>query len=126
VASTVLQSTTLQLSLADIGIKYAEGPVVKPKHDSAYWARVTRGFDLSDADRVPPALYNEVLWKGMMSDKPFPVLHTQFKTTLPERMSLPQGAVARLAGAVMASFRGIKNFSRRRNPYVGPELPCHH
>jgi hypothetical protein len=42
------------------------------KHSAAYWARVTRGFDFSDADRVPPAKYNKVLWKGLMGSKPYP------------------------------------------------------
>jgi YVTN family beta-propeller protein len=81
VASTVLQNTNLQLSLADIGVQYAEGPVVMPKHDAAYWAKATRGFDFSKEDRVPPALYNKVLWEGMMGNKPYPVVHTEFKTT---------------------------------------------
>ncbi|MCL2450790.1 MAG: hypothetical protein FWD17_17750, partial [Polyangiaceae bacterium] len=75
VASTVLQGTGLQPTLDSLGVKYAMGPVVKPKHDAAYWARVTRGFDFSDEDRVPPALFNRVLWKGLMGDKPYTVLH---------------------------------------------------
>jgi hypothetical protein len=62
-------------------VKYAEGPVVKPKHDAAYWAEATRGFDFSDADRVPPGLFNKVLWKGLLGDKPYPVIHSVYKTT---------------------------------------------
>jgi YVTN family beta-propeller protein len=72
VASTVLQSTTLALSKGKDAVKFAEGPIVKPKHSAAYWERVTRGFDFSDADRVPPAKYNRVLWKGLMGSKPYP------------------------------------------------------
>jgi len=72
VASTVLATTTL--SAADIGTKYAAGPRVVPKHDAAYWDEVTRGFDFSDADRVPPALYNKVLWTGLADGKPYPSL----------------------------------------------------
>jgi hypothetical protein len=49
-----------------------------PKHDAAYWANATRGFDFSDADRVPPARFNEVLWHGLMASKPYPAIHTVF------------------------------------------------
>ena len=48
-------------------------PVVRPKHDAKYWAKLTAGFDFSDADRVPPAKFNRVLWKGLMGGKPYPV-----------------------------------------------------
>jgi hypothetical protein len=70
VASTVLATTTL--SAVDIGAQYAAGPAIVPKHDAAYWEQVTRGFDFSDADRVPPALYNKVLWAGLTGGKPYP------------------------------------------------------
>jgi hypothetical protein len=70
VASTVLSTTSL--SAVDIGVKYADGPTVVPKHDAAYWDNATRGFDFSDADRVPPDLYNEILWEGLMDGKPWP------------------------------------------------------
>ena len=72
VASTILATTTL--SAADIGVKYAQGPTVMPKHDAAYWDAVTRGFDFSDADRAPPELYNKVLWAGLTDGKPYPAL----------------------------------------------------
>jgi len=72
VASTILTTTTL--SAADIGAKYARGPAVVPKHDATYWDQVTRGFDFSDADRVPPDLYNKVLWAGLKGGQPYPAL----------------------------------------------------
>jgi YVTN family beta-propeller protein len=78
VASTILATTTL--SAADIGPRYAAGPMITPKHDAAYWDRVTRGFDFSDADRVPPAVYNKVLWTGLMEDKPYPSVRSAYKT----------------------------------------------
>jgi DNA-binding beta-propeller fold protein YncE len=78
VASTVLAATTL--SAADIGTKFAAGPVTVPKHDATYWDKVTRGFDFSDADRVPPALYNKVLWTGLMEGKPYPSSPSRYKT----------------------------------------------
>jgi YVTN family beta-propeller protein len=79
VASTVLATTTL--SAADIGTKYAEGPRIVPKHDAAYWDRATRGFDFSDADRVPPDQYNRVLWTGLMDGKPYPSVARTEATT---------------------------------------------
>jgi hypothetical protein len=55
-------------------VNFAPGPNITPKHDAAYWARVTAGFDFSDADRVPPARFNKVLWTGMMGAKPYPAM----------------------------------------------------
>jgi YVTN family beta-propeller protein len=75
IASTVLKTTTLKLAENESGkqpVKFAEGPDVKPRHNAAYWARVTAGFDFSDADQVPPARFNKVLWAGMMGSKPYP------------------------------------------------------
>jgi YVTN family beta-propeller protein len=73
-ASTVLATTTLKLAEAKQAVRFAHGPSIKPKHDAAYWDRVTAGFDFSDADRVPPARFNRVLWAGMMGSKPYPTL----------------------------------------------------
>ena len=70
VASTILATTDLDLG----GMKYAKGSFIVPKHDAAYWAKATTGFDFSDADQVPPALYNKVLWKGLMNGKPYPAI----------------------------------------------------
>ncbi|MCL2449254.1 MAG: beta-propeller fold lactonase family protein, partial [Polyangiaceae bacterium] len=39
IASTVLQGTGLQDTLNNLGAKYAQGRVVKPTHDAAYWAK---------------------------------------------------------------------------------------
>ncbi len=70
VASTILRTTSL--ALADTGVKYAEGPDILPRHDAAYWAKATRGFDFSKEDRVPVDLMNEVMWEGLMDGKPYP------------------------------------------------------
>ncbi len=73
VASTVLTTTALDLGK---DVQFAKGPVVVPKHDAAYWAKATKGFDFSDADLIPPARYNQVLWKGLMGGKPYPKIHS--------------------------------------------------
>jgi hypothetical protein len=46
--------------------------VPKSTHDAKYWAQVTKGMDFSDADRIDSAVYNRILWKGMMGSKPYP------------------------------------------------------
>lgn len=71
-ASTVLKGTALAQAPGGLGVRYAQGPDVAPRHDARYWAKVTHGFDFSDADRVPPARFNRVLWDGLMGGKPYP------------------------------------------------------
>lgn len=74
-ASTVLSTTTVASGSAGLnGVKYASGPVVKPKHDARYWSKRTAGFDFSDADRVPPEKFNRVIWKGLKGGKPYPAM----------------------------------------------------
>ena len=73
-ASTVLQNTQLAQVSGGLGVQFAAGLHVKPKHSAAYWAKATAGFDFSDADRVPPAKFNKVLWKGLMRGKRYPTL----------------------------------------------------
>jgi len=71
-ASTVLAGTQMAQGSTGLGVQFAAGPRVKPKHSAGYWAKATKGFDFSDADRVPPAKFNKVLWKGLMGGKPYP------------------------------------------------------
>jgi hypothetical protein len=71
-ASTVLGSTALAAAPGGLGVKYAAGPVVKPKHGAKYWAKATAGFDFSDADRVPPSRFNRILWRGLKGGQAYP------------------------------------------------------
>jgi hypothetical protein len=73
-ASTVLATTTVALAGGDTGVRFAAGPNIKPLHNAAYWDKVTAGFDFSQADQVPTAQFNRVLWAGLMGSKPYPVL----------------------------------------------------
>jgi hypothetical protein len=73
-ASNILKNTQLQTISGGLGVQYALGPDIKPKHDAVYWAKATAGFDFSDADRVPPAKFNRILWKGLMGGRPYPAL----------------------------------------------------
>lgn len=45
----------------------------RPGHDAAYWQEQTKGLDFSTEDKVDSALFNEILWKGLMGNrKPYP------------------------------------------------------
>jgi YVTN family beta-propeller protein len=78
-ASTVLATTTLALAPTGSGnpVRFAAGPLITPKHDAAYWDAVTAGFNFSEADQVPPAQFNRVLWNGLMGGRPYPALRGQ-------------------------------------------------
>ncbi len=65
--AAILYNTSLPLPPKPVGLR-----VPKPTHNAKYWARVTKGMDFSDADRVDPVLFNRVLWKGIMGNKPYP------------------------------------------------------
>jgi hypothetical protein len=80
-ASTVLGTTMLASVGRGLGVRFAAGPTIHPKHSAAYWAEVTAGFDFSEADQVPPDQFNRVLWAGLMGNKPYPVLHGQTSGT---------------------------------------------
>jgi hypothetical protein len=76
-ASTVLSSTTVVgLAGRDTGVRFAAGPMIRPRHDAAYWDAATVGFDFSQADQVPPAQFNRVLWAGLMGARPYPTLRS--------------------------------------------------
>jgi len=72
--SAYLYNTSLPLPPKASGLA-----VPKSTHDAKYWARVTRGMDFSDADRVDPVLYNRILWKGMMGRRPYPAALSRSK-----------------------------------------------
>jgi YVTN family beta-propeller protein len=42
-------------------------------HSADYWARLTRGFDWTTEDRVPPVLFNRILWKGLTGGLAYPL-----------------------------------------------------
>ncbi|HTQ55923.1 MAG TPA: hypothetical protein VMI94_15755 [Bryobacteraceae bacterium] len=50
--------------------------VPKPSHDAAYWARVTKGMNFTDADLLDGAGFNRILWHGLMGDQPYPTTPT--------------------------------------------------
>jgi DNA-binding beta-propeller fold protein YncE len=46
--------------------------IPKPTHDAAYWTKVTQGMDFTSEDRFDFAVYNRVLWAGLMGNQPYP------------------------------------------------------
>jgi YVTN family beta-propeller protein len=69
IPSALLYNTALPLPARRAGLV-----VPKPAHDATYWAKATRGLNLTDADRVDPALFNRILWAGMRADTCFPAV----------------------------------------------------
>jgi YVTN family beta-propeller protein len=59
----------------ELGVALNQSQLAPPFHDAqpaAYWARRTRGFDWSQEDRIPTALFNQILWKGLTGGTPYP------------------------------------------------------
>jgi YVTN family beta-propeller protein len=71
VLSPVQKSLNIQLAMGDQPVKFAEGPIVKSKHNGEYWQRVTKGMNFAVADRLPRR-FNQIIWKGMMGNRPYP------------------------------------------------------
>ncbi len=42
-------------------------------HPASYWAAVTAGYDWHEEDKIPALLFNQVLWKGLHNQTPYPV-----------------------------------------------------
>jgi YVTN family beta-propeller protein len=74
VASTYLSATGILGTINVPGLQLAMGPIVKPRHDAAYWDKATAGFDFAEADHVPADKFNRILWKGMKGDVAYPAL----------------------------------------------------
>ncbi|WP_296655198.1 beta-propeller fold lactonase family protein [Paraburkholderia sp.] len=85
VASTILKGTNVGNVASGIdGDQFAEGADIHPLHNATYWANATKDFDFSREDRIPPDLFNRVLWKGVMGDKPYPVPHSIYSKVAAE------------------------------------------
>ena len=85
-ASTVLATSTVA-NETNPGLRYVKGPMIRPAHDAAYWDRVTAGFDFSEADQVPVAQFNRMLWAGLKGDAPYPVLRGRLRNDLPPHLA---------------------------------------
>jgi YVTN family beta-propeller protein len=69
---TAAPSSLLYNTMLPLPTKSADLRVPKPKHDAAYWARVTKGMDFSKEDLVDPVSFNRILWRGLKGDRIYP------------------------------------------------------
>ncbi len=69
VASPVLKSTTL---LAGAPADWLDNDPFSPIRPASWWTEQTDGFDWTAEDRVPAALFNQILWEGLKGDAPYP------------------------------------------------------
>jgi YVTN family beta-propeller protein len=74
-ASTILRTTSvLNVAAASSAVRFSQGPTLKPRRTPDYWAKATRGMDFSKADRVPMAMFNRIIWRGLKGSQPYPML----------------------------------------------------
>ena len=106
--STVLATTTVAHQ-TNPGLRYAKGPMIVPAHDAAYWDRVTAGFDFSEADQVPVAQFNRLLWAGLKGGTPYPALRGRAGTTCRRTWPGCSGANRRVAAAGGAPARRLRD-----------------
>jgi len=69
---TAAPSALLYNTMLPLPTQTAALQVPKPKHNAAYWARVTKGFDFSTEDKVDPVAFNRILWQGLKGDQVYP------------------------------------------------------
>ena len=69
--SALLYNTSLPLPPRQTGMG-----IPRPPHDARYWASVTEGMNLKDADIVDGGAFNRVLWQGLMGGRPYPAAPT--------------------------------------------------
>jgi YVTN family beta-propeller protein len=62
-------STTLPLPPKPAGVAVLP---LKPKHDAAWWAARTAGYDFRREDRIDPKAFNHLLWQGLIGNRPYP------------------------------------------------------
>lgn len=46
--------------------------VPQTTHDAAWWARQTKGLNFSEEDLNDPAVFNRIIWEGLMRNRPYP------------------------------------------------------
>ena len=67
----ILRTTRLPLPPATPPMSGVSTP--QPRHDSAYWAERTHGFDFSAEDKLDSQSFNLVLWHGLKGEtEPYP------------------------------------------------------
>jgi DNA-binding beta-propeller fold protein YncE len=52
-------------------------PALPSLHDGTWWAAATQGFNFKHPDAIDSAVFNRVLWRGVMGDKPYPATRSR-------------------------------------------------
>jgi DNA-binding beta-propeller fold protein YncE len=69
----VLRTTQLPVPAASSSGKPGAVTSDAPRHDAAYWAEKTRGYDFSAEDKLDAPAFNLVLWNGLKGEsQPYP------------------------------------------------------
>ena len=70
---SVLRTTQLPVPPASASGKPGAARSDAPRHDAAYWAEKTRGYDFSAEDKLDAPAFNLVLWNGLKGEgQPYP------------------------------------------------------
>ncbi len=89
----------------------ADGGVLKPSHDSAYWAQKTAGFDFSREDRVDAEQFNRIVWEGVMGTA-YPTERSNADLRIREKVltAVPQQQRKRICPVVGCASRLVLAF----------------
>jgi len=52
-------------------------PSLSSLHDGAWWANATKDFNFRRPDAINSAVFNRLLWRGVMGDKPYPIIRSR-------------------------------------------------
>jgi hypothetical protein len=67
----ILRST--KLPLPPEASARSGAPAPQPRHNAAYWAERTQGFDFSVEDQLDSERFNLILWNGLKGEsEPYP------------------------------------------------------
>jgi DNA-binding beta-propeller fold protein YncE len=67
--SQILSNTLLPIPAASTE---NSASLLHPTHNAAWWEQKTKGLDFSKEDLNDPAVFNRIIWEGVMGSKPYP------------------------------------------------------
>jgi hypothetical protein len=70
--SALLANTKLPIP----GMAQAGAFIPQPTHPATYWAARTKGMDFSGEDRIDAVGFNQLVWAGLKSGMPYPVVRS--------------------------------------------------
>jgi DNA-binding beta-propeller fold protein YncE len=105
--SQYLRNTTLPINWAAYGVSTGDAAPM-PTHDAAWWEEQTSGLSFAQADHVDPQLFNRILWKGLMGDKPYPTVRSGKDLRESRSELLKSAGVATEASAAPAQSTSVQ------------------